>query len=167
MNVYDVVILGCILLFAVKGYFHGFVNELFSLLIIAAGLILSFLFCRPVAGVLSGFVENKDLALILSFVGIFVLTALVLLVLRNTLLNVIERVNMSDADAILGTVVGAFKGAVLAGLVSMFLKHHKVLHLDRVIGASLVFPPLERLVASLLPILPDRVLQVVRRVLGA
>jgi membrane protein required for colicin V production len=166
MNVFDIVIIGCVLFFCIKGYFHGFVNEIFSLIILAAGLLLSFLFCRPLASVFAAFVENKDLALILAFVGIFIAVTLVLLVIRNTLLNIIERVNMTDADSILGALIGLFKGALLCGLVSIFLKNHKVLHLEQPIRGSLIFPILERAVTALLLMLPDRVLDVARRVLG-
>jgi uncharacterized membrane protein required for colicin V production len=166
MSVYDIVIIGCVLFFCVKGYFHGFVNELFTLVIIGAGTLLSVLFCRPVAGVIAQFTENKDLALILAIVGIFIISTLVLLVIRNTLLNAIERVEMTDADSILGAVVGFFKGVLICGLVSIFLKNHMVLHLERPIGGSLLFPVLERLVTSLLTLLPDKAIELARRALG-
>jgi membrane protein required for colicin V production len=166
MSVFDIVIIGCVLFFCVKGYFHGFVNELFSLVIIAAGVLLSVLFCRPVAGVLAEFVENKDLASILAIVGIFMVATIFLLVIRNTLLNVIERVNMTDADSILGALVGFFKGILLCGFVSIFLKNHEVLHLEQPIRGSLLFPILERAVTALLLMLPERALEIMRRVLG-
>ncbi len=166
MNVFDIVIIGCVLFFCVKGYFHGFVNELFSLVILAAGVLMSILFSRPVAGVLSEFVENKDLALILAIVGIFIVVTLVLLVIRNTILQVIERVNMSDADSILGALVGLFKGVLLCGLMSIFLENHRVLHLERPIRGSLIYPVLERLVTALLTVLPDRAREIMWRVLG-
>jgi membrane protein required for colicin V production len=166
MNVFDVIVIGCVLFFCVKGYYHGFVNEIFSLVILAAGLVLSILFCRPAAGILAEFVENRDLALILAFVGIFIVVTLVLLVIRNTLLNIIERVNMTDADSIIGALIGLFKGVLLCGLVSIFLKNHKVLHLEEPIRGSLIYPVLERAVTPLLLMLPDRVFDVARRVLG-
>ena len=166
MSVDDIVIIGCVLFFCVKGYFHGFVNELFSLVIIGAGVLLSVLFCRPVARALAQFMENKDLAFILAIVGIFIVSTLVLLVIRNTLLNAIERVEMTDADSILGAIVGFFKGVLICGLVSIFLKNHRVLHLDQPIRGSLLFPILERVVTALLMLLPDRALELARRVLG-
>jgi uncharacterized membrane protein required for colicin V production len=142
------------------------VNELFSLAIIAAGVLLSVLFYRPVAGVLAEFVENKDLAFILAIVGIFIVVTIVLLVIRNTILNVIERVNMTDADSILGALLGFFKGVLLCGFVSIFLKNHRVLHLEKPIRGSLLFPVLERVVTALLLMLPERALEIMRRVLG-
>jgi membrane protein required for colicin V production len=166
MNAVDIVIVAFALFFCIKGYFHGFVNELFSFVILTAGLVLSFLFCNPVARVLAAFVENKDLVLILAFVGIFISVTLVLLVIRNTLLNVIERVNMNDADSIFGALIGLFKGALLCGIVFIFLKNHKVLHLDQSIRGSLIFPFLERIVTALILLLPERVVGIARRVLG-
>ena len=69
MNIIDLIIIVAVLIFCIKGYLKGFINELFSLLIIILGLIVSFLFYKSLSSVVYTFIENKDLAFIISFLS--------------------------------------------------------------------------------------------------
>jgi membrane protein required for colicin V production len=166
MNGIDIVIVVVAVLFCLKGYFHGFINEIFSLVIIAAGLFFAFLFYRPVADALVEVVANRDLSLILSFAGIFICAAIMLFFVRNGLLRVVENVNFTDADSALGAIVGLFKGFVLCGFVFMFLKNHAVLNLEKRIGGSLIYPYVERTTLALISLLPGSSETFVRKLLG-
>jgi len=166
MNGIDIVIVVAAVLFCLKGYFHGFINEVFSLVILAAGLLSAFLFYRPLADALANIVVNRDLSLILSFAGIFTCAAIVLFFVRNGLLRIVDNVNFTDADSVLGALVGLFKGFVLCGFVFMFLKNHTVLNLEKGIGRSLIYPYMERTTLALISLLPGSSETFAKKLLG-
>jgi membrane protein required for colicin V production len=166
MNFIDVIIIILVVIFCIKGFLRGFLKELFSALIIVLGLVGAFLFYRALNGIMSTLIENDDLSLILSFAAIFVGITILLVIIRNTLLRFVDTLNFSDIDHVLGVVIGLFKGILICGAVLIFLYNHPVLHLDRAIGRSALFPLLARIFTALLSLLPERILSTAYLILG-
>ena len=149
MNLIDIIIIIFVIVLCIRGYLKGFVNELFSLLIIGIGLTVAFLLYQPLSQAFGDFIENDDLALILSFFSIFVLVVIFLIIVRNILIQFVERMNLTDIDSFLGLIVGLFKGLIICGAILVFLRYHSVLRIDRAINRSLLYPFLERTVLLL------------------
>jgi len=88
---------------------------------------------------------RSDLPVILSFIILLVFTSMVLIMIRNVLLNLIESLNSSDADSLLGLVIGMLREALLFGMVMIFLSNHSILNLHRVIRSSFTYFYIEKL----------------------
>jgi membrane protein required for colicin V production len=166
MNVIDILIILIFIFFCIKGFIKGFVHELFSLLIIVLGLIISFLFYRPLGSIVFDYMKNRELSLILSFLSIFLLITVILLVLRNRVLDLVDDLNLSDIDRFLGLFIGMGKGFLLSSTFLVFLTNHPVMDIDSVISNSLFYPIIERVFFSFLSLLPEHVSGKVMRVLG-
>ena len=166
MNFIDILIIIVVVVFCIKGFLRGFLKELFSVLIIVLGLVGAFLFYRTVNGVMSTIIENDDLSLILSFASLFVAITILLVIIRNTLMKFVDSLNFSDIDHVLGVVLGLFKGVLICGAVLIFLYNHPILHLDRAIQRSLLFPLLARIFTALLSVMPERIVAPAYLILG-
>jgi len=166
MNVIDILIILIIIFFSIKGFIKGFVHELFSLLIIVLGLIISFLFYRSIGSILFDYIKNRELSLILSFLSIFLLVTVILLVLRNRMIDLVDDLNLRDIDRFLGLFIGMGKGFLLSSAFLVFLTNHPVMDIDSVISNSLFYPIIERVFFSFLSLLPEHVSGKVMRVLG-
>ena len=166
MNFIDVIIIIIVVIFCIKGFLRGFLKELFSVLIIVLGLVGAFLFYRVLDTVMSVLIENEDLSLILSFAAIFIGITILLVIVRNTLIRFTDTLNFSDADHVLGVVIGLFKGVLVCGAVGVFLYNHPVFNLDKAIDRSVLFPFLERMFMALLSLLPGRALATAYLILG-
>jgi membrane protein required for colicin V production len=140
MNLIDIIIIIFAIVLCIRGYLRGFINEVFSLLIIICGLIGAFLFYRPLSETFMEFIGSRDLSMILAFFAIFIFITIVLIIIRNMLIRVIDRLNLADIDNILGVVVGLIKGLLICGVILVFLKNHPVFRIDEMIGRSSLFP---------------------------
>ena len=122
MNIIDVVIIIFVLIFCVKGYIKGFINEIFTLIIIVLGLAGAFLFYKPLSSSVFTFIENRSLSFIVSFLSIFVFITVVLIIIRNAITKMIDSFQLTNLDYLLGLLVGLIKGTVLIGAIFIFLK---------------------------------------------
>jgi len=155
MNLIDVFIVLILVFFCVKGYFRGFINELFSVLIIAAGLVLAFFFYRNVNKFVQVFIQNDDLSLVVSFAFVFVIATLFFVLFRNVLHRFAENANLGDADSALGLLLGALKGVLICGAILIFVKNRSILNLDSLVGGSRIFPITERVFKAFIIIFPE------------
>jgi membrane protein required for colicin V production len=166
MNFIDIIIIVLVLILCIRGYLKGFVNELFSLLIIGLGLLGAFLFYRPLSEVFLEFVDNSDVALVFSFFALFILISIFLIIIRNVIVQFVDRLNLTDMDALLGVIVGLLKALILCGVVFVFLKYHPVFRFDESIERSFIYPYLERALVAFISIFPGRVSLLLYRILG-
>ena len=141
MNIIDVVIIIFVLIFCVKGYIKGFINEIFTLIIIILGLTGSFLFYKPLSTSVFTFIENRSLSFIVSFLSIFVFITVVLIIIRNAITKMVDSFQLTNIDYLLGLLVGLIKGTVLIGAILIFLKNHPVMNLDITISRSFILYP--------------------------
>ena len=166
MNFIDIISIILVLILCIRGYLKGFINELFSLIIIGVGLVGAFLFYRPLSEVFLEFMESSDVAQVLSFFALFILISIFLIIIRNIVVQFVDRLNLTDIDALLGVIVGLLKALVLCGVILVFLKHHPVLRIDEPIERSLLYPYLERIIVVLISLFPERVAVLLYRTLG-
>ena len=154
------------LILCIRGYLKGFVNELFSLLILVVGLTLAFVLYRPLGEIFEQFLENSDLALISAFFSVFIMVTIFFIIVRNVIVQLVDRMNMTDIDSFLGLIVGLLKGLLVSGLLLIFLRNHPVMRLDEAIDRSFLYAYLERIILAFISQLPERVVIPVYRVLG-
>lgn len=165
MNFIDIITIIIVVALCIRGYLKGFINELFSLGIVVIGLAVSFLFYRPL-GVILGEHLNPEIAPLISFFIILVTVAVFLVIIRNALTSIIDRINLTDIDYLLGVAVGFIKGVILCGFVFIFLKHHPLLNVDVVIARSKLYPVVERVFLALVSLLPGTFESFILKILG-
>lgn len=166
MNILDIVIIVVGMVFCIRGFLKGFVHELFTLGIMVLGLSGALLFFRPLGAALQETFRNRDLSLILSFFIIFVAIALFLVIMRNALIGLIDRINLSDIDHLLGILVGLLEGLLLCGVILLFLENHPVLNIERIIASSRLYPHIKSIFMLLVRVLPETVRTPFLRVIG-
>jgi uncharacterized membrane protein required for colicin V production len=166
MNLIDIIIVIIAVALSIRGYIKGFIHEVFMLGIVVFGFVGGFLLFRPLADNLQGFIPNRDLSLILSFFLVFIGIAVILIILRNALVSLVDRVHLTDIDYILGVAVGLVKSVLLSGVIFIFLRYHPILNLDRLIARSLLYSRIEGFFIFFVRLFPGIIEAFVFRVLG-
>ena len=166
MNIVDIIVIIVILVFTIRGYLKGFVNEVFSIVIIFGSLVTAFILYRPVSGAITDFIENNDLRMFLSFTGVFVITALFLIIMRNFIIGLLDNLNLTDIDSLLGMLTGFLKGGFICMFLLMFLVYRNVLKSADLINGSLLFPYFEKSYRILISIFPPVISNVVNKFIG-
>jgi membrane protein required for colicin V production len=166
MNIIDVFILIVLVVLSIRGYVKGFIHEVFSLMIMILGIALALLFYRQVGFFLETIIQNEDLSLILSFIAIFICTAVLMVVIRNALTSLVESLNITDLDSVFGLLVGLTKGALLLSFLLVFFTHRQILKLEKVTQSSFFYPFLKRFLLAILSVLPDTIYNGITRFLG-
>lgn len=116
----DWVLLAIAAFFAVVGLFRGFSGQLGSLVGIVAALVVGYFAFAPLRGFvqagnwISGEAAQKSLAAVADFVVALVVFGL----LRRIVARFVSFLVPQPMDAIVGAVVGLFKGAVAIGVLT-------------------------------------------------
>ena len=165
MNFIDIILLIILIFFALRGYRRGFVYEIFSIGIIVIGLLASFLFFKQVAIIFNQYFNNRDLSLILAFLAIFIGVSISLITMRNILSNLIESLNLTDIDSILGLLLAVVKTVLVVSIILLFLENHPVFDLDKPIKRSFVFPYIKRVFFAFMSLLPIKIRLIIYSIL--
>ena len=120
MSTADIVILGLIILPAIVGVFYGFLNIVFSLLSWAVASGLSIKLVPYFSPLLEGHVDTPILRDILAFVGLFILSLLILSGISFFIVKLLGRTGLTAADRILGLFFGMGLGGLIV-VVIVFL----------------------------------------------
>jgi membrane protein required for colicin V production len=119
----DIFFIILVVVAAIRGYFRGFITEVFSV-------------AAPVLAVLGGLLLSKPLSLliaplakeagslgtqIISFLIIFIVIYLVLFLLRKMFHHLIEDLHLVGADRALGVILGVLEGLTVAFVIAIIL----------------------------------------------
>lgn len=161
MSLLDIIVLLILVLTIVRGLMRGMVDTLFSL----AAWLLAFLLAKwgaaAVAPLLPIGVESAGIRYFASFVAIFLVVLIGVLLLGHALASVVKAAGLGGADKMLGGVLGLAKGLVIlvgltiaAGLTSLprteFWKQ------------AAFSDTLQRMAVRALPLIPDDMAKYVR-----
>ena len=94
------------------------------------------------------------------------LVTVILVIIRNNLSNLVDNLNFTDIDKILGVILGLVKGVFLLSAVLIFLRNHPVFNIDRVINKSILYPLIERVFIALLSLFPKNIVTIIYVFLG-
>ena len=120
MSTADIVILCLIALPTIVGVFYGFLNILFSLLSWAVSLGLSVKLVPYFSPLLENYVDTPILRIILAFIGLFILSLLIMSGISFLIVKLLGRTGLTAADRILGLFFGMGLGGVIV-VVIVFL----------------------------------------------
>ena len=122
MNPIDLVILGVLGFYLVRGIFRGFFYEVFGLVGVLAALILATKFMSDGAAWINGFLKiAPGLATVVAFLLIFFAVMLVVQLLIQVFQKLFQYSMLGWFEKLSGGAVGVLKGATLVSLVLLFL----------------------------------------------
>lgn len=120
MNSIDIIILIILALFCIKGFFRGFILEIFTLI----GLLLAYVIALREMNTMAVLISNllhlpTPITNMLSFVSIFLLVVLVCRLLAGAIRKFTRWTFIGWIDRGGGTLFGLFKGALIASLIAL------------------------------------------------
>ena len=117
MSTADIAILCLIALPTIVGVFYGFLNIVFSLLAWAVSLGLSIKLVPYFAPLLENYVETPLLRMILAFIGLFIISLIIMSVISYLILKLLGRTGLTAADRILGLFFGMGLGGLIVAVI--------------------------------------------------
>ena len=117
MSTADIVILCLIALPTIVGVFYGFLNIVFSLLSWAISLGLSIKLVPYFAPLLEGHVDTPILRIILAFIGLFILSLVIMSGISYFIVKLLGRTGLTAADRILGLFFGMGLGGLIVAVI--------------------------------------------------
>lgn len=146
MNALDFIFLVLILLFALRCYFRGFVEELLSMAAIILGVFLAIVLYRPAGDFLAKHLALESFTEVLGFVAVFLTVFLLIKILQGVLASVIESINLDTLDRGMGFILGAAEGLLLVSALLILMRLQPAFDVSKILEGSLI-------ARTLLPIL--------------
>ena len=143
MQSIDIAILLIVVLPAIAGVMYGFLNIIFSLLAWALALGISIKFFPAFTPLLESSVNTPVLRTILAFVGLFVISLVLLTGIGFLIVKLLGRTGLTAADRVLGLFFGMGLGAIIVEVV-VFLGGFTTLPQELWWDDSRVIKPFER-----------------------
>ncbi len=164
VDVFDLVMVLVVAFFAVKGVFNGFVNELFSLIGLFAGVHFGFHYADTVDSLLQKWLPflNATLSKIVAIALVFFAVCVVCALVGKLFSIVLHAAALGALDRICGLFAGAAKGLVIVAIVIVMLGQMRriipVSFLEQSRVAMLmngVLPYIERYIDEVFPDVPE------------
>jgi membrane protein required for colicin V production len=121
MNYFDIVLCAIIAFFAIRSTLRGAIRELFSLLALFVGVIISCRYYAAPAELLTPHVNNPLARIILAFAGIFILVCVIINTAAWLIAKFIKYIHLSPLDRFTGFFVGAAKGYLVVCFLIILL----------------------------------------------
>lgn len=140
----DIVFLILVVFLAIRGAIRGFVKELLSTAAVILGVVMGLLFSGVVAQFIAERWGGGDWLQIVSFLGIFVVSYLVVKIFEGALNNLIEKIHAESLDHALGLFLGVVEGVIVCFLLILVLQLQPFFEigpiLEESIGAAILLP---------------------------
>ncbi|HEB50192.1 MAG TPA: CvpA family protein [Desulfobulbus sp.] len=118
---FDVIVVLIFLVFLIRGAWIGFMRQLAAFLALVGSYWLAGRYSGELMPWVERFIQNPKLVFLVSFVLLFLVTALLFILAGKVLHRVMEIAILGWFDRFLGLLLGGIKGAVFACLLYMFL----------------------------------------------
>ena len=119
-NQVDIVILIITVLSSVFGLWRGLIKEVLSLLTWIAALLVSRVYSEPLAGLMTGMIENDGIRYVSAFAILFVIVMMLGTFLNFLMSKLLNITGLKLADRLLGAVFGVARGVIIV-LVILFV----------------------------------------------
>ena len=119
-NQVDIVILIIIVFSSAFGLWRGLIKEVLSLLTWIAALLVSRVYSEPLAGLMTGMIENDGIRYVSAFVILFFIVMMFGTFLNSLLSKLLSVAGLKLADRLLGAGFGVARGVIIV-LVIMFI----------------------------------------------
>jgi membrane protein required for colicin V production len=119
-NQVDIVILIITVLSSAFGLWRGLIKEVLSLLTWIAALLVSRVYSEPLAGLMTGLIENDGIRYVSAFALLFVIVMMFGTFLNFLMSKLLNVTGLKLADRLLGAVFGVARGVIIV-LVILFI----------------------------------------------
>lgn len=154
MQMADIIILVIIALPALVGVLYGFLNIAFSLLAWTLAVLLSAKFTPVFSPMLENTIQTPLLRTVLAFVGLFVISLIILTGIGFLVVKLLGRTGLTATDRILGLFFGMGLGAAIVQIV-VFMAGFTAIPGEAWWNRSLIVQPFERVSMWAQRYLPD------------
>ncbi len=151
MNTLDYVLLGIIVLAALRCWFRGIISEVLTMAAVVGGLLAGIFFYRPVGAWISRLYPLGGFEIVAGFVAAFAVVFIIVKIIERSLRSVLENLNLDVLDRIFGLVFGAVEGLIIATIIIMILRYQPLIDTASLLDGSLMARWLIPLVAERLP----------------
>ena len=117
MQSVDIGIIVLLALPAIIGVLYGFLNIVFSIAAWTLASVVAAKFSNYFAPMLSGLTETVILQKILAFIGLFIVSLLILSALAYLIMKLLGRTGLTGADRILGLFFGLGLGGFIVAVI--------------------------------------------------
>jgi membrane protein required for colicin V production len=122
MSLLDLALLIPIVIGIIKGYRHGFMNEVASIVAVALGYTFSNLFGEILTSwFINSLSWNKDISIVVANVLIFGVVSIVLYFIARKMTNVAKGLSLAWANRLLGACLGGIKWGLIVLIFVMCL----------------------------------------------
>jgi len=118
---YDILIIVIVAAAFLYGFMKGIISELFALAAFILGIVIAMKFSFLVQPYILCFIKGNTAASIISFVVLFLLTAIIIIILGIFFKKAIKLSHLSWLDRIIGGIFGIVKGTIIAGVISLLI----------------------------------------------
>jgi membrane protein required for colicin V production len=121
VNYFDIFLCVIIAFFAIRSTLRGAIREIFSLLALITGVIISCRYYAPAADLLIPHINNPLARTILAFSGIFLLVYIAINIAGWLIAKFIKFIRLSPLDRFAGFFVGIAKGYLIVCFLIIML----------------------------------------------
>ena len=119
LQVIDWISVTLLLVFAITGFFNGFIKEVFSAMAWVLSLISAWLYGPLIFPYVNTYLDSESAQNIISFIILFVLSFIILKTLGSIISKLLSAIGFKSLDKLLGAFFSSLK--VLAILTSLFV----------------------------------------------
>ena len=119
LQVIDWISVTLLLVFAITGFFNGFIKEVFSAMAWVLSLITAWLYGPLIFPYVNTYLDSESAKNIISFIILFVFSFIILKTLGSIISKLISAIGLKSLDKFLGAFFSSLK--VLAILTSLFV----------------------------------------------
>ena len=142
MATVDIIILVALALPAVVGVLYGFLNIVFSIVAWGLASVISLKFGAHFAPMLASLTETVLLQKVLAFIGVFIVSLMILTAIAFFIMKLLGRTGLTGADRILGLFLGIGLGGFIVAVV-IFLAGFTAMPKEQWWRDSIMIPPFQ------------------------
>lgn len=138
MNIvaFDIVSIIILLILAIRVTFRGFVAEIMSVASVLVGLIIAVIFTHPVSILLQEYIGESFWNTVIAFLGLFLISYLIIKIFENSLNSLIEKVQLEKLDQSLGFFLGLVEGFLFIVILVFVLRAQPLFEVDKLLENS-------------------------------
>ncbi|MFQ3619766.1 MAG: CvpA family protein [Spirochaetales bacterium] len=144
------------LFFVLRGFFRGFIGELFSVGSIVIGLAAGYFLSPSFAPVAEEILRIPGWGRVVSFLGVFIVTYVILKIVERVFKRFIESFHLQNMDKALGFFLGGAEGFFIIVLLLWFLHIQPLFKIQPYLEQSLLSRFLLPLLPRILPQVPKK-----------
>ena len=122
INYFDVTVIVILALFALRGCFRGFVDEISGLIGLIGGLWMARHFYQDVSPLLT-FVGNEQLRGIMAYVLVFLAFLVVVAIVGHIVKRLVSLAFIGWVDKLAGLALGLVKGFIICSVLLLLVKN--------------------------------------------